>query len=158
MTSTIEDLVYAVRDFIRTNYDTYLQAINDAKADGVTAESIKSANIEVRDADPYDAGEYPYLMLYPSEVNVEALSAGHDEMQLTTRGLIGINQGNESTLPIKMMRYVEALRAVLRDYHDLGETEFEVDAETSMRIYPVTAGQNIKLGAVDFTVFTDVAK
>ena len=157
--SNLEDLVYAVRDYIRTNYDTYLQGINSAKADGVTAESIKSANIEVRELDPFDTTEYPVMALYPgepSDISLAAQTLVEDELTMPITAVIAISAGTTATQIQKIMRYAEALRQLLRASLNDGLT-WEAGREVSIKVYPTTPDeQALKIATVSWTVRTTI--
>lgn len=158
--SNIEDLVYEVREYIRTNYNTYLQGINTAKADGVTAESIKAANIEVRELDPYDTTEYPTMALYPGEpadITAAAQTLVKDELSMPMTAVIAISSGDSKTQIRKVMRYTEALRQLLRESITDGQT-WEVGRDVSIKVYPTTPDeQALKIATVSWTVRATIA-
>jgi hypothetical protein len=158
--SNLEDAVYEVRDYIRTNYDTYLQGINTAKADGVTAEAIKAANIEVRELDPFDTTEYPVMALYPgepSDISLSAQTLEKDELTLPMTAVIAISAGDSTTQIQKVMRYAEALRQLLRASITDGIT-WEAGREVNIKVYPATPDeQALKIATVSWTVRTTIA-
>jgi hypothetical protein len=157
--SVIEDIIFDVRDFIRANYDTYLTQINSAKGDSVKVQSIKDANIEVEDSDPHNHSDYPILSLYPTDVNVSVLSNSSDAVRVDITALIAIKSGNPTSIVQKALRYTEALRAILRDYRDLGGTSWDMDPEATVNIaiYPSHADETgLKIATVEWRIIQDV--
>lgn len=157
MESTIEDAIYLQRDFIRDNYNTYLSSINNTKGDSVKVQDVKTTNIEIADVDPFSHTEYPIIDLYPTDIIVGYLSAGSDEMRIDYTALIAINRGNESYSTMKLSRYAEALRGILRDYKSLGSSEWDMDpeAEVSIAIYP-SHETELKVATVQWRVILEI--
>lgn len=157
--SVTEDIIYDVRDFIRANYDTYLTEINTTKGDSVKVQSVKTANIEIEDSDPHNHSEYPILSLYPTDINISHLSNSSDAVRINITALIAIKSGNPTSIVQKVLRYTEALRAILRDYRDLGGTSWDMDPETDVNIavYPAHADETgLKIATVEWRIIQDV--
>ena len=153
--SHIEDALYELRDYIRTNYNTYLQGVNDAESDTIEAETIKEANIEVRELDPFDTTEYPTMAIYPSEpddIQVVGMTLDKEELRIPVTAVIAITKGNSPTQIRKILRYAEALRHLLREYLDF-DTSFDVERGVRIKVYPTTPDeQSVKIVTVAFEI------
>jgi len=151
--STIEDLVDNVRDFVDTNVPTYLTEINDAKADGVTLAAFRE--IEVSDQDPYARTKYPRLQLYVENMETEALSMGTANAVMTFVGLVAID--DKSNQRTKLLRYLEAFRQTLRDYYDLGESNFDIDPRgMTVTYYPTDPDLGVGVATIRFRVWKEI--
>jgi hypothetical protein len=153
--SNLEDAVYEVRDFLRANYDAYLQGVNSGKTDAVVAESIKTQNIEVRELDPFDTTEYPAMAIYPAEpddIQVGAMTLGSDELTMPVTAVIAISHGDSTTQIRKLLRYTEALRQLLAAYLSF-DTSFDVERGVRVKVYPTTPDeQAVKIATVAFVI------
>jgi hypothetical protein len=151
--STIEDLVDNVHSFVESNVPTYVTEINSAKADGVMLTALR--NIEISDTDPYAAGIYPRLQLFVENLEIEYLSSGYDAAVMTFVGLIAIDDSNGQR--IKLLRYAEALRQILRDYRDLGESNFDIDPSgMTVTYYPTNPDIGVGVATIRFRVMQDI--
>lgn len=151
--STIEDLVDNVEGFFDSNLATYVTEINNAKADGVTLNAIRE--LEVSDQDPYAAGIYPRFQLFVENLEMEYLSSGYDAAVMTFIGLVAIN--DSSSQRTKLLRYMEAARQVLRDYRDLGESNFDVDPRgMTVTYYPTDPEAGVGVATIRFRVMQDI--
>lgn len=155
--SNLEDALYEMRDYIRTNYDTYLTGISNAKNDGITTESIRTDNIEVRELDPFDTTEFPTMALYPAEPNdiqATAMTLSKDELSVPVTAVIAVSSGDSKTQIQKLLRYVEALRQMLRAVVDDAQT-FDIDRDISVKLYPTTPDeQALKIATIAWTMRT----
>jgi hypothetical protein len=155
--STIEDLVQSVKDFLADNVGAYLGEINDAKNDGVSLSPFRS--VRVTDADPYALSEYPVLILYPETLAVENIASGWDQATMTFVSLVACkHSGGDKDADIsrvRLLRYTEAVRQVLRDYHDLGVTAFDVSPRgMEVRHFPTDTG--VTVGTIRFQVVKEI--
>lgn len=157
MSSEIETFVYEIRDFVRSNFNAYLDAINTEEGDGMTVESVKDANIDLLDLDPFSHNEYPVIDIYPTDIEVGHLSMGSDELGNMFTALIAINKGGVATATKKIMRYVEAFRQILRDAGDLGASTWDVDPDQVVRVavYP-SAETEIKIASITWRAIKDI--
>ena len=154
--STIEDMVDNVNSFISDNIATYVTGINDAKADGVTLDAIRK--IVVDDADPYSYGIYPVILNTPNTLETETIASGWDRATMEFISVVAVNKGTSATINKKLLRYVEAVRQVLRDFDTLGVSTFDVD-KSNMRVayYPIDpAGSGVKVGTITFRVIKEI--
>jgi hypothetical protein len=151
--STIEDLVDSVESFLSTNVAAYVTGINDAKADGITLKAIR--DVSVSDNDPYQSAKYPLVQLYPEQLALEQIAAGYDEAVMSLIALVAIN--DKSSVQKKLLRYTEAVRQVLRDYVDLGESEFDVDkGQMVVTYYPTDPDVGVAVSTVQFRVIKTI--
>jgi len=152
--STIEDLVDNVESFVSANMAAYVTGINTAKGD-ITLEAIRS--VTVGDTDPYESNVYPIVQLYPEQLEVEQISTGYDSIHMTIIGLIAIKETGTNQQK-KLLRYTEALRQVLRDYVDLGESDFDVNkADMVITYYPTDPSVGVAVSTVQFGVMKEVS-
>lgn len=151
--STIEDMVNNVRSFMDTNVGTYVTEINSAKGDGIGLSAFRE--VEVSDQDPYGATKYPRLQLYVENLELEFLASGWDNAVMTFIGLVATkDKSNQRT---RLLRYAEAVRQVLRDYRDLGETEFDVDPRGMVvTYYPTDPDLGIGVATIRFRVMQEI--
>lgn len=151
--STIEDLVENVKDFVDTNLATYVTEVNTAKDDGLSLGAIRE--VEVSDQDPYGATKYPRVQLYVENLEVEYLASGYDAANMTFIALVAIK--DKSSQRTRLLRYTEALRQVLRDYVDLGESDFDVDPRgMTITYYPTDPDLGIGVATLRFRVYKEI--
>jgi len=129
--STLEDLQAAVVSFIETNYSTYLQGINDQKDDGLSL--TNPAIYKLSDGNPWDVMEDPAVLIRPDGYETEYLDTGHDEIKLNLTLSIVVRRFDYEAEAKTLARYSEALRQLIRDYHDYS-TSFDI-AYTEMQTY-----------------------
>mgnify|MGYP000556555993 CR=1 FL=1 len=108
--------------------------------------------------DPFSHTEYPAIDIYPTDIVVEPLSAGSDALYIDYTALISISKGDESVSTNKISRYAEALRGILRDYKDLGVSEWDIApaSNVTISIYP-SQETELKIATVQWRTIIEVA-
>ncbi|MCF7949740.1 MAG: hypothetical protein K9L57_10270 [Spirochaetaceae bacterium] len=157
MSNEVENMIYDTRDFIRDNFNAYLSAINTDVGDGLTVKSVKDANIDLLDLDPFSHNEYPVIDIYPTDVEVGHMSMGSDQMGIMFTALVAINYGDAVKSSKMILRYVEAIRQILRDAEALGANGWIVDPDTpvSVAVYP-SLETEIKIASITWQGIKDI--
>ncbi len=151
--STIEDLVANVREFIDDNIAAYVSEINNAKDDAISLTAIRT--VEVSDQDPYSSTKYPRIQMFVENLELEYLASGYDAAHMQFVGLVAIN--DKSNQRIKLLRYTEAMRQVLRDYNTLGESRFDVDPRgMTITYYPTDPDLGVGVATIRFRVYKEI--
>lgn len=103
-----ETILYDVKDYLDGNLETYLSGIRSEKTDGLDLPDV--ALYQVGDFDPYKLVAYPGALLFPMNMEIEALATTQDLLRMETHILVVIQSGVTANLPIKALRYAAALR------------------------------------------------
>lgn len=151
--STIEELINAVQTFFSRYIGGYITAVNAKQADGIKLKVLRE--VEVSDQDPYGAGKYPRVQLYVENIEFEQISSGYVQAAMTMVALVAINDSSDQRT--KLVRYTEAARQALRDYHDLGVSEFDVDPRgMTVAYFPTDPDVGVGVATMRFRVMTDI--
>ena len=151
--STIEDLIDAVEAHVRDNIKTYVAAVNSAATKSTALQDIRE--IEVSDQDPLRSGKYPRIQLYVDTLEVEQVSTGFAQATMAMIAVVAINDGNAQR--IRLLRYTEALRQLLRDYHTLGQASFDVDPRGMViQYFPTDPEVAVGVATIRFRVIKDI--
>ena len=151
--STIENLVDAVELHFSTHIGSYVEAVNSGAAKASTLKPIRK--VETSDADPYGGSDFPRIQLYVQSLETEQVSTGFAQAAMSFAAVVAINDGSEQRL--RLLRYAEAMRQVLRDYHELGQSDFDVDPRgMTITYYPTDPSVGIGVAKIDFRVIKDI--
>lgn len=140
--STIEDIINDIKTFVSTNLGTYLTGISTTKGDGITLAAFKEYSIE--DADPFVRGKYPSMLIFPTDINVEQIANGKDEINIELIFLMSFTEGNSATLLTKALRYGEALRQLFYANTNCDEAVDEIDTKMNIKYPPSPDGMSDK--------------
>lgn len=144
--SPIETALEALETLFETYMDTYLTGISAAKDDGLVLESFKS--IEISDSDPFSRTAYPVLLLSVEDMVNEVVSMGHDEWTTSIAAIIVASEGTPDLMTRKMLRYVEAVREIIRDYPTASNAVDLISVE-SVNYEPTAPGDvSVKIATV----------
>jgi hypothetical protein len=117
--SPIEAILYNYNTWLTANVPTYLTAISAERADGIVLPV--PVKYEISDADPWGHTSYPVVLTFPTEVIVERdIDSGHDEINLSAETLVAISEGSPSEGTKRILRYIEAIRELIRDARQMG--------------------------------------
>jgi len=118
VTSHIEDALYAIRDYVEGGFSTYLEAMDALKDDGLALDDIK-AHV-VGDMEALKQSRHPMAFYYPTEITVEPLDLGEDEIRMELYLAIVLKGADGDKLTMKALRYSECLRQLVNADHTLG--------------------------------------
>ncbi len=117
--SPIESILYDYVAWIKAGIAAYLAAITSAMADSLVLTT--PINYEVSDADPWGQPRYPVVLVYPDEAPIESdIDSGHDEVQVSASCMIAISDGSPVYGTKRILRYMEAVREMIRDDRSMG--------------------------------------
>lgn len=151
--STIEVLIDDVLAHVTDNLTTYIAAVNEAATKATALRPIST--IEVSDQDPYSGGKYPRVQLYVETLEVEQVSTGYASATMTFIALVAINDGSQQRT--RLLRYTEAVRQLLRDYHTLGQSAFDVDPSGMViQYFPTDPDVEVGVATIRFRVIKDI--
>lgn len=116
--STLEDTLYAIKTHVEGNFSSYVVAMNSLKSDSAVIENIKVH--VVGDLEVLKQPRYPIALYYPTEITVEALDLGDDEIRMEVYLAIVLRGASDDKLTTKALRYSDCLRQLVNDDHTLG--------------------------------------
>ena len=116
--STLEDTLYAIKDHVEGHFSAYVLAMNELKDDEKAIDDIK-VHI-VGDLEVLKQSRYPMAFYYPTEINIEPLDLGHDEIRMDVYLAIILRGASDDKLTTKALRYSDSLRQLVNDDHTLG--------------------------------------
>lgn len=143
--------------FFRDNLNTYIAALEGERSDGMTVKRVKTANISLSEANPFNHNEYPVCNIYPRDIVEEYLSAGNNALLIDYTAVIVFTAGDESRSTLRATLYAEAARQMLRDYQDLGSGDWDLHPEEAVTVslYP-TDETELKLLTVQWRTVIEI--
>ena len=118
VTSYIEDAIYSVKDYVEGNFSSYIEAMQELKSDSAGLTDIKVHVIG--DLEALKQTRYPMAFYYPTEITVEPLDLGDDEIRVELYVAIILKGADGDKLTMKALRYSECLRQLVNADHTLG--------------------------------------
>jgi len=119
VTSTLEDTLYNIKSHVEDHFSAYVLAMDTLKG----AEDYALDNIKehvVGDLDALKKSRYPMAFYYPTEISIEPLDLGEDEITMQVYIAIILKGADGDKLTIKALRYSDCLREMVNDDHTLG--------------------------------------
>jgi len=149
-TSTFENMIESLKDYLTDNLPAYIDLIDAAQDDGLILDDVKS--IKTDDSDPYSMPEYPAIVIDTMETDSERIANGREENRLTVVIFICINSVEDYKKRIR--RYSEAVRQLLRDYNKNGIVSWDVNTAEPINIqfyYPPV--ESVKISMITAQLF-----
>lgn len=119
VTSTLEDALYAIKDYVEGHYSAYVLAMDTLKGSAdFSLDDIKEH--VVGDLDALKKNRYPMAFYYPMEIGIEPLDLDSDEITMQVYIAIILKGADGDKLTTKALRYSDCLREMVNDDHTLG--------------------------------------
>ncbi len=151
MGSEIEDIVCGVRDYVIAGAGIYIQAIQDAKDDGIMTPDFKL--VEMGERDLYSVKTVPACILYPEAAEAEVLSMGKDTISIRINFAIVLHAANQDHALISALRYIDALRQLFAADVSCGSTVDGMGERSAIEYVPVVDDGTYKKIAIFSATF-----
>jgi hypothetical protein len=117
VTSTLEDTLYKIKDYVEGSLYLYLDAMGVTKDDGLALEDMK-AHV-VGDMDALKQNRYPMCFYYPMEIAIDPLDLEEDEIKMNVYVAFILRGADGDKLVTKALRYSDCLRTLVNADHTL---------------------------------------
>jgi len=153
-TSHVEDILADLKTFLSANLNTYLDAIETAKADGIVLAMPPADRIVIGAVNLDHYKKFPVLFLIPTGEEYEPVTPQRDSIKATIAVWIVTGGFDDVTLNKMVWRYAAELRNVIRDAPTWGGL-VDQSMVTEIAYFPIVMGED-ELQAARVTVVAEV--